>query len=237
MHLFGNAQILPYSRRRDVTAAVLGVLLALALTACEATGPAGDPVSRSFTWFDYLGGGDLRRACGPGAASRWRIVYNATWAEQVRTYDVTLGPAPAVEAHVFSGGVDLVYRGGRLFPSWFGRGARHELTDREAADLRRALSADVPEPASVGSFLRSDDYYLAASRCVGGRFAFAAWTMAQADLARLPFLPALLAFDHTGQPVEPPRRLTLGPLDPNRDQRRGGPPVFQVQVAADGVNR
>ena len=232
----GNAPILPYSRRGAATLAAL-CALAVLLGACQATGPAGNPVSRTFTWFDYLGGGDIRRSCGPGASPRYRFVYNALWPEQVRTYDVSLGPAPAVETHVFSGGVDVSYSGGQLFPSWFGRGTRHELTAREAAGLAQALAANVPEPAPIGSFLRSDDYYLTASRCVDGRFSFAAWRMEDADLARLPFLPALLPYDRSGQPVNPPERLTLGPFDPDRNRHRGGPPAFQVQVAADGVNR
>lgn len=240
MAKLGNAWILPYFRRlRDsgVVAAVLLLAILVGLNGCQATGPAGNPVSRTFTWFDYLGGGDLRRACGPGAAPRWRFVYNAIWPEQVRAYDVVLGPAPAVTAHVFSGGVDLRFGSEGVFPAWFGRGVRTELTEREAAALRGALYADVPAPAVSGRFLRSDDFYWTASRCVDGDFAFAAWTGEEADLARLPFLAALLPFDGTGRPVNPPRRLDLGPFDPDRARFRGDPPAFRVQVAADGVNR
>lgn len=242
---FGNALILPSQRiilgtvRRAacLLAACLGIMQA---AGCEAAGPAGDPVTRTFSWFDYLGGGDLRRSCGAGASARWRFVYNAIWSEQVRTYDVSLAPRPAVEAHVFSGGIDLTYGDEGLFPAWFGRGARHELTDAEAAQLRRALEADVPEPLPVGSFLRSDNFYLTASRCVDGRFAFAAWSREQPGFERLPFLPALLPFDHTGRPVHPPRALDLGPFQPSGSRgrgERGEPPRFRVQVAADGVNR
>lgn len=237
MAYIGNAPILPYSRPGR-TLRMTGVALVLAVLAgCQSAGPARDPLTRVFTWFDYLGGGDLRRACGPGASPRWRFVYNARWSDQVRAYDVALGPNPAVVAHVFTGSVDLAFGPGGIFPAWVGRGARDELSAGEAAALRRALGADVPEPAPVGSFLRSDDYYWTASRCVDGRFAFAAWTYEQADLARLPFLAALLPYDGTGRPVQQPQRQQLGPFDPDRNRRRGDPPDFQVQVGADGVNR
>ncbi|MEQ9640824.1 MAG: hypothetical protein RIM84_12445 [Alphaproteobacteria bacterium] len=216
------------------------VLLLAWLAGCQTTGPASNPVSRTFGWFDYLGGGDVRRTCGAGASTRWRFVYNAIWSEQVRTYDVVLGPAPAVEVHVFSGGIDLSYGDEGLFPAWFGRTARHALTPGEAAKLRRDLAVDLPEPLPVGSFLRSDDFYLTASRCRDGQFAFAAWDRTHPGFEALPFLAALAPFDHSRRAVNPPRALDLPLFDKaasgNRASR-GGPPVFQVQVGVDGVNR
>ena len=50
------------------------------------------PLTRSLNWFAYVGGNDIREACGPGGRSRMRLVYNALWDEQVRIYDVFLQP-------------------------------------------------------------------------------------------------------------------------------------------------
>lgn len=237
----GNARILPQSRQiKHTTRALLPLLLLLSLASCQTSGPADDPVSRTFTWFDYLGGGELRRTCGPGASPRWRFVYNGIWSEQVRTYDVVLGPAPAVEVHVFSGGVDLTYGDEGLFPAWFGRGARQALTPEEAVRLRRAFAADVPEPLPVGSFLRSDDFYLTASRCRDGQFAFAAWDRSRPGFARLPYLATLAPFDRSRRPVNPVRDLDLPLFDKAATRNRGsrgGSPVFRVQVGVDGINR
>jgi hypothetical protein len=50
------------------------------------------PVVRSFNWFSYVGGDDIRSACQPGGRNRVRLVYNGLWDEQVRVYDVFLQP-------------------------------------------------------------------------------------------------------------------------------------------------
>src|SRR5260370_2808213 len=50
------------------------------------------PIVRSFHWFDYVGGDDIRQACGKDGRNRLRLVYNAIYDEQVRTYEVFLQP-------------------------------------------------------------------------------------------------------------------------------------------------
>ena len=50
------------------------------------------PIVRSFHWFDYVGGGDIRQACGKDGRNRLRLVYNAIYDEQVRTYEIFLQP-------------------------------------------------------------------------------------------------------------------------------------------------
>ena len=71
-----------------VPALVLGLGLVLVLSACTyRAGDEDNPIRRSFSWFSYLNADDLRSACTRGAPERYRIVYNAVWQEQVRTYD------------------------------------------------------------------------------------------------------------------------------------------------------
>ena len=50
------------------------------------------PIVRSFHWFGYVGGDDIRQACGKDGRNRLRLVYNAIYDEQVRTYEVFLQP-------------------------------------------------------------------------------------------------------------------------------------------------
>ena len=58
------------------------------LGGCEYAGPAGDPVSRNISWFDYVGGESLKAACGPGASTQLRFVYNGIYDQQIRSYDL-----------------------------------------------------------------------------------------------------------------------------------------------------
>ena len=46
------------------------------------------PIVRSVSWFGYVGGDDIRAACQPGARTHIRLIYNALWEEQVRSYDL-----------------------------------------------------------------------------------------------------------------------------------------------------
>src|SRR5437899_6463412 len=50
------------------------------------------PIVRSVHWFDYVGGNDIRAACGKDGRNRLRLVYNAIYDEQVRTYEIFLQP-------------------------------------------------------------------------------------------------------------------------------------------------
>ena len=50
------------------------------------------PIARSFNWFAYVGAKDIREACKPGGRNRIRLIYNALYDEQVRTYEIFLQP-------------------------------------------------------------------------------------------------------------------------------------------------
>src|SRR3546814_20917874 len=63
------------------------------------------------TWLSYLNGDDMRAACVEGAPLPYRLIYNADYDEQLRSYDVTGTPGSDGDA----GGGSLVVRvlGGR----------------------------------------------------------------------------------------------------------------------------
>ena len=48
------------------------------------------PIVRSFNWFAFVGGDDIRANCGKEGRNRMRLIYNAIYSEQVRTYELFL---------------------------------------------------------------------------------------------------------------------------------------------------
>jgi hypothetical protein len=77
-----------------VMAAALGLTMAVA-SAAWAQRPdrnVDQPIVRSLNWFSYVASDDIRAACRPGGRDRLRLVYNALWEEQVRTYELFLQP-------------------------------------------------------------------------------------------------------------------------------------------------
>ncbi len=198
-----------------------------------------DPVARSFTWFSYLAGDDIRAACASGAPERYRFVYNAVWGEQVRTYDVAAGPSGATQTSRVFGSANLVSFD-PLDPQgpWRGRRSEAALDAAGVARIARLLPGE--DAAKPGAWLRSDDYYWAASACRNGRFIFQAWDSDAPDFTGLPFLPALLPADRTGVPPRPWKRLALGPFDASAALERRTPDgtlqLFRLQVGRDGLN-
>src|SRR5689334_8870610 len=77
-----------------VKAAALGLTLALATgaSAQRLERNVEQPVVRSLSWFSYVAADDIRADCRPGSRDRMRLVYNALWEEQVRTYELFLQP-------------------------------------------------------------------------------------------------------------------------------------------------
>ena len=222
---------------------VLSLLLFVSVTAgCASRGAVDDPVVRSFTWFSYVGGEDIKAVCAPGASDRYRFVYNAVWDEQVRTYDVmgsATGQGAIARARVF-GEFDL-----RNFALnspqsvWQGASSRASLTE-DAFDTLRRIVVESPfeGPTPDGKFLRSDEFYWAVSACRGGRFHFNAWTGDMAGFDKLPFFDLLLPLDGTNVAVNPPRKLYLGPFrnTPQRFRTAGSATqYFQLQVGDNGL--
>src|SRR4051812_9607683 len=79
---------------KKVMAAAFGLTFAIATTAWAQRPERNvdQPIVRSLNWFSYVGGDDIRAACRTGERSRVRLVYNALWEEQVRTYELFLQP-------------------------------------------------------------------------------------------------------------------------------------------------
>src|SRR4051812_2306638 len=79
---------------KRVMAAALGLTLGIVSTAGaqRAERNVDQQIVRSLNWFSYVAAEDIRAACQHGGRSRLRLIYNALWEEQVRSYEIFLQP-------------------------------------------------------------------------------------------------------------------------------------------------
>lgn len=210
------------------------------LAGCASRGRIDDPVERKLSWFSYLDGSDIRTSCAEGALDRYRLVYNASYEEQVRSYEVVADGSGGAWLKAQASRPVNVSRlsGGDPFGPWRWPSAETRLSPEAFAEFRRRLVASgFTAGAPVGLNLHSAGFYWVASGCHDGVFHFTAWAYPQTDFAQLPFIETLFAHDATGVPVNPPRvvpgaRLQeRGRQDDFREQR------FTLTVREHGFGR
>jgi hypothetical protein len=218
---------------------VAAFCFALLVVGCTYRGNIDNPVVRRVTWFSYLDGTDIRTACQNGASDRFRLVYNARYQEQVRSYEVTadgMGGARLVawargRRGAFNISLNDVFAPGR------GRQSETHLSPteyRQFLDLLERSGQFAGAPAGLRLF--SGDFYWVGSACRDGVFAYHAWLYSQDGFANVRFSDFLFARDQTGIAVNPPRRIPpsefLGPRGRQRDQTEIR---FWLQVREDGL--
>ena len=193
------AVVRPAARRWFVLLAAL-----LATAGCTYQGSGIDnPLTRRSSWLSFVAGDDIRAACGPGGADRYRLVYNGFWQEQVRIYELGLGQPAELSQRVL-GRPDLSrISADDLLAPWRGTTATGLLAPG-AYDRLVAALAVVSDAPPVGLRLPSDGFYWTAVACRGGRFFHNAWLYPSERFAALPFPPLLAAFDPTGIPFSAP---------------------------------
>jgi hypothetical protein len=223
---------------------VLTSLLTATLTigGCQYAGPAGDPVSRNVTWFDYVGGEGLKAACGPGATTRLRFVYNGIYDQQIRSYDLhelPRGRGAALSAWARGDG-DLTQA--VVFPNllspWRGKRVESVLNPQAMADLRTALRQDrFTGFKPVGLRLPSNEFYWVVTGCIDGRFHANAWMYPSDRFKKLAFPAILQANDRTGIDFRKSRPVNQREDDPYRHEGNRSPDneTFQIQLGADGL--
>lgn len=221
------------------------------LAGCSYTGATGDPVIRNLTWFSYLNGDDIRSACSAETPDRYRLIYNAQWDKQVRTYEIT-ALHPPVSTPTKTGSVlnIRVFVSSGVINSYLdtlsgragGSAASVILGPVEMSEFRDKLATsgfDQPLPSSV--WLRSDQFFWIGMACENGQFLHKAWPIDPAtpanDLARLTF-PAFLMARDTTKPSSPPvHYLALSPFDSARAQKEHNSTLFRLEVDANGIRK
>ncbi len=183
------------------------VVLAAGLVAggCASQGSVGNPLVRKVTWYSFLNGDDIRKACIAGAPDRWRMVLNAVYSEQVRVYELRIAPdgSGTLDGLVF-GEEDMLRLASvssfeDLLNPWRGTSQVAALSESDVERLAGALAADGATGLRTGSDrLESDDFYWVVVGCDGGEVKFDAWTRRDPVWEDLAFAGVLREMDPTG---------------------------------------
>jgi hypothetical protein len=185
--------------------------LVLLVGACSL--PNSGVLGRQVNWFDYVTGEDLRQSCPQSTLERYRLVFNAEYTKQVRTYDLLQrGEGATVTGHVFRGGLTA----DRAFPSaiggFVGKTGSLELNAAEFKAFQGTVAAASPAPPDEVRYLRSDSYFWVVLMCVNGVLNAHAYTGPADQLEGLPFRRFLLSRDPTGVPVRVQRPVAADRL-------------------------
>jgi len=209
------------------------------LTACSFKGQdIGDPITRNLRWFAYVGAEDLRSACTDGAPDQYRLVYNAVYDTQIRSYDFDSARKILI-AHVRgadSGNLLGATLSDPLNP-WQATEARTPLTDELYDKIIAALQHDGAfGPSPKGLRLPSHGYYWTAAACHKGRFSFGAWAYPDPTFSALTFDKLVIGNDNTNIAAAPAK--PLGFDSAWEENRRIGRTVdFTLEVGTDGLIR
>ena len=223
----------------------LSLLLALSISAvalagCEYAGPGDDnPIARNLTWFSYVGGENMKKACAPGASDTYRFVYNGIYDKQIRTYDVRVHPdGRSADVSAWARGEGDLTRArpilqiGRV---WSGDRASAEMPASGLSSLRAALVDDgFQTERPVGLRLPSNEFYWTAVACVDGRFVANAWLYPSTRFKRLKFPAVLENYDKTGVAFYAPRPSDQQDEDPTLYSPDQSSKQFFMQLGRDG---
>ncbi len=187
------------------TVLAFGVIL---LVACQSTGNIGDPISRRSGWIDFIGGGDIRRACTAGSQNTYRLVYNANREDQVRIYDLTETAAGGtLRVRVLTGKVRLdgATLGSDFLRSFQPEDTVTQLEPRNVELILQAMQADeVFETPPEEQKVLSEWHFWVISACRNGRYLFDVRVDPTPPLETLAFPEALKAVDFASAPYPAP---------------------------------
>ena len=179
---------------------ILSALLVLA-SCTTYTDSVGNPVSRSFTWFSFVAGDDIKSACVADSPDHFRFVYNGVYERQIRAYELKADNGGAVysaRARNESGNVGRFSFSNPLGP-WELQKSESRLSEAQVSQIINAYREDVAaSPDSAGQQLGSGGYYWIVAVCQGGEFRISAFDQDRVDLNALAFASILLSHDETG---------------------------------------
>ncbi len=199
-------------RRRQLAYAGLSALFLIVLAGCTYRGAIDQPVTLKFTWFSYLNGDDMRQVCTAGSPDSFRLVYNGSYNEQLRTYEVVgdgAGGGNYIARVMRGGGLRLsqfTLRNPQAVAGW--TVSQTHLSPDQMVALTAALAdSGAFAPSPRGLRMASEQFYWISAACREGQFYFNAWVYPSERFARLTFPAALFGYDQTGLAVNPPRQV------------------------------
>jgi hypothetical protein len=236
-------------------AAIIAAAIVASATVVAGIGPAwaqradrsvNPPVVRSFNWFDYVAADDIRAACKPGSRNRIRLVYNAIWEEQVRTYELFLQPDGTAGLNIgvlAEQGVVAslsISNGADVTNPWSMKKGERLLTAAETADLMASLQASAAfGPPRDGMRLPDNDFWWTVASCRNGTWGFQAYHYPTDGFANVKFAAKLFALDNVPIKVNPPRKLEPAEFRRSgfdrQDVVRGKADRWTLVVGMDGL--
>ncbi|WP_135077611.1 hypothetical protein [Terasakiella sp. SH-1] len=211
--------------------AIFAFLLVIFAASCTYQGASDNPVARKFTWFSYINGDDIRKACASLGGDRYRFVYNGIYQYQTRTYDVFgLSKKLSMQVRGPSNLKKLDIQD--FFAPWRGVSEQLQVSDKVLAHLKKALIESAAlQPPPQGLRLYSDQFYWTVIACVEGDIYFNAYKWPSQRWDQILFDDVLLSLDVTGVPFEEPRVLST--LDIWGSLSDANP--FLIQVGQNGL--
>ncbi|MBL4908180.1 MAG: hypothetical protein JKX94_12065 [Sneathiella sp.] len=221
---------------------VLAIVSLFLFASCAADGGTGNPLIRPLQYFSYMNGDDIRKSCENGSTSHYRLIYNALYEEQVRTYDIRQDFNRKIgeqETRVFSRGIGSqvdVSVGGLDFKSNFRSVEPLSYDDLVAID-RALVSSKFERPTINGQILHSDEFYWVGMVCRNGNFKYYAWSQKETDIKNLPFLKVLSKGDTTGAYVQEFKIPVIYGRGgrANHGQGRGNSGYFSLEVGDNAL--
>ncbi len=186
-------------------------LLVIFAASCTYKGGVENPVTRKFTWFSYVNGDDIRKACATLGADRYRFVYNGIYQQQHRSYDISflnkkMSILVAGESNLRKLNLS------DLAAPWRGESAELFLKDKELQVVRKAVvQSGALQKAPLGLRLYSDHFFWTVAACVDGKFHFNAYLWPSDRWENMQFDDLLFALDVSGVEVAQPKRYS--PVD------------------------
>jgi hypothetical protein len=202
------------------------------------------PIVRSLHWFAYVGGDDFRSSCRVGARDRVRLVYNALWEEQVRTYEIFLQPdgtaGLTVGVLADQGKVTNIVIGepADITGPWRMKRGQRLLDVAQTREIVASLESSAAfGPPRDGMRLPDNDFWWTVASCRKGVWGFQAYHYPTDGFANVRFAEKLFTIDNVPVPINRPRRLE--PAELRRDwQAPGGrerADRWMLVVGTDGL--
>lgn len=229
-----------------MSVAAFGLALAVS-SAASAQRPdryVDPPIVRSFNWFAYVGGDDIRANCGKDGRNRMRLIYNAIYSEQVRAYELFLQPdgttGMSIGVLADQGVVSnlLMFNGGDALKPWSMKHGERILSAGETRDLMALFQASAAfGPPRDGLRLPDVDFWWTVASCRDGGWAFQAYHHPTDGFANVKFAQKLFSLDTVPVPVNPPRKLVPAELrrDPNAPVNHMKANQWTLTVGKDGL--
>jgi len=192
----------------------IAALLTVVVAACTAQGPATNTFVMRYQWLNYVQGQDIQELCEPGAPARIRLIYNAIFTEEVRTYDLTAVDqgSTSMATRRWTGESAITLRGGSFNNSMAPQEGEAYIGPEDTRAIVAALDASgFYGPPPDGAVMRSDDYFWVGTACIDGVFMVQAYPKERFGDIR--FAGLLASFDPIEAPLPEPRPLDLPPMN------------------------